>query len=331
MDAVRNHYNSQRQHHQNASLQQQPQLHHHYHVHHANHRPAFVGEPTNRDRTVHVRAEQYSDVILVIPIDDVAHKPEGVRQHLLCPAYARGGAAACTAGEACQFVHAQLTRARRFLAHVQRYWTSFDEIPYTRASMVGLASIIVTHAHQPDSPEVVPIEFVLRTRALDYAHVQSGLQHCNHFSRKGSCDLGEQCKFVHCIRLHATSPNFTSPPSAPAQHLPSSHAPSPLADVPSLVAAPHNLHHHSTSGTAAQNTMLPPWQPATPTNAPTPTTGKQAVGVPAAAMIGLLGSPTRNNSFSRRSWPFRHDPYAAVPIDSVSTEPEMTTDDSIPE
>jgi hypothetical protein len=169
-------------------------------------------------RQVHVRLYAGSSVVHIIPGDDVFHlpeinaDPETASVLYLCRAYDPVvGPQSCPDGSRCPFVHADLSRSVRHLAHDRTMASrqQLTECPYPRFEVQDGEPpyFSVAAPNRTDLFEIVPREAVLKTKALESG--RSPLSHCVHFQLKGVCDLGAECFFIHAV----VPPTQHPPPS----------------------------------------------------------------------------------------------------------------------
>ena len=155
--------------------------------------------------------------------------PRGAPQHhpFLCPAFSRAGM--CPAGVACPDVHADTSAARRITPHLrewpadvarQRSPGSPSPFQWRFPATLGTLTIAVSptmlaasrsHAADPTNAAAgndgqatalvsLPASDCLHTRALAEG-ARSPPSVCVHFMRKGVCDFGAACSFVHPLSL----------------------------------------------------------------------------------------------------------------------------------
>uniref|UniRef100_A0A7S1W0X7 C3H1-type domain-containing protein n=1 Tax=Neobodo designis TaxID=312471 RepID=A0A7S1W0X7_NEODS len=152
----------------------------------------------SRHTPVHVRSRADPGMVLIVPRKCVVRLPcsraaATSTDLYICDAFAQHGA--CARGDACPDVHADVAHAVRLYPHRRDSIVAADaaELPVLGATGQML------HVALPN--EKVPSVFVdagacLATQALNGD--PDGLRSvCAHFAKKGVCDFGASCRFVH--------------------------------------------------------------------------------------------------------------------------------------
>jgi hypothetical protein len=119
----------------------------------------------------------------------------------LCPYYDAATNAGCPYGSTCEMVHADLSEATCHRVHEKcPSWTMLEDVPYPRHEPGTTYNVTPPNSDSAAVTfEMIPSHHVIVTNA-----VRSGrtpLSHCAHFIQKGTCDLGEDCRFAHVVRI----------------------------------------------------------------------------------------------------------------------------------
>jgi hypothetical protein len=236
-------------------------------------------------RLFHVRGLDRVTVLL-IPLSDVLHTepvtrsrdgPAGGAAHsaaarriknpALCPDHhlAPDSIKQCPRGNACPFVHADLTNARVAHPHEHRPWSQISDVPYSLAvplndrtgSTADAESVPVLRANCAKRSSLVRRDRILLTRALQLAPEQP-LRHCAHFVNKNRCDFGSECAFVHAIVLegdHGGSSIHPRRPRSPSLETARDFVP---RDTQALTTQhTDSTHHNPASVPTGTRTALP--------------------------------------------------------------------------
>mmetsp|Transcript_13188 Transcript_13188/g.40984 ORF Transcript_13188/g.40984 Transcript_13188/m.40984 type:complete len:467 (-) Transcript_13188:610-2010(-) len=234
-------------------------------------------------RQIHVRRRASPEVVFVVkdkhiawlpqpaaitPADEASpparQSPASAADHRLffvCEAYASG---LCPAGTRCPDVHVDVRRAKKLRPHFR-----VPDAPGPRLGAPGQL-VAVARVNERLPSLVVDASQCLPTRASPKSPEASGALErvpslCAHFTKKGVCDYGADCRFVHCAsppppassgrrsataasaspggnRPSATPPQQNStgaPPIAPSLPFPAAPAAAATAP-PSSDPSPHN-------------------------------------------------------------------------------------------
>jgi hypothetical protein len=161
----------------------------------------------------------------------VAHVPDVTDPSTLtlCPSYdpAEGEhRPRCKAGPKCAYVHADIRRASEYAPHERSLAHTYE-----RFATVAGERLILVHRSSKDAGaggDVIPASEILRALESSTAAVA----HCVHFAKKGRCDRGSECLFVHHVPAPATAPAGASTPSV------STTTTSTATSTPDLAAKP---------------------------------------------------------------------------------------------
>jgi hypothetical protein len=286
---------------------------------------------------LHVRASFDSsrgDQVIVIPAEDVLHCPQGPPAiadsvawpiYLCCQFNIETGPESCPAGANCPFVHADLRRAQRFQPHNRGAWNALEDVPYPRLSGGG-PSFAIAAPNKTVAKEHIPSEMIIRTRALESG--REPLSHCAHFVRKGVCDLGADCLFIHAVRLAGANAVHRpiKPPKAEGRSgtaAPLSGATLPAVCVgvtarPLEAAAGGPDGYHPPQRTGADSGQLPSFDALISTfDAPmlAAVAGLCGVGPGASGSSHATGDGSSSSRPSNeRRGRFFHNPYRATPL-----------------
>lgn len=148
--------------------------------------------------------------VLNLPQKSVFHIPEGPNSRLvLCANFdASSPAHSCNMGDACRFVHADVSAAREHNIHVNYAWRSIEEVSYERFPAGQVFR--VAPPNSKIASDVMDSDMVLKTRALT-SH-RRPLSHCAHYYFNRTCNLGSDCQFIHAIFIDPTAKPFQRAP-----------------------------------------------------------------------------------------------------------------------
>jgi len=213
----------------------------------------------------------------------------------LCERFAANGV--CPAGTSCADVHASPANAKLFEPHFRDRPNAGDTAARCYRPSVGTLQITAPNAVASRSVDVAASDCLV-TRALDPASgatpQQQSLSACAHFVRKGVCDYGERCKFVHpLVPVFVEGVPAGSNAAAGSRARPASRS----SSVQSI----------RESGGEGRNLRSAVWH-----SLPIPGGSERPLRIPhGAPSSGIAAEPV---SLSRSAGPhlrFRHDPYSA--------------------
>jgi hypothetical protein len=299
--------------------------------------PAASKAPKTRRHPLHVRDRARPGVVLVVQLANLHHAPPAAPGDVvyICPAYNPADAAeSCPQGAKCPDVHAvSLATAQEFRFHEQLApYHSVAQVPYPRFPP-GF-DLEVAEPNATDVATIIPSDRALKTRALLVQRRPMCL--CAHFARKGLCDLGADCEFVHEVKftagadltaatadsvpLAATATQYTDEGAASttATGACTTHASvcSVMPDVrrgpplPVPVAHPAQESHAHEGGAPELATFAEPDEDAPPFRSPAPLKGSMTASPRhlsgAAAVRGANASTTSSHRY-------QHNPYCPTP------------------
>ena len=247
---------------------------------------AFAQNPN----TVEVYDHDFVHVLLIAK-ENILHCPHprlGVSRLVLCRNFRLDSPESCSKGQACKFVHADPSGAKRHAIHVNYAWRSLEACTYTRREPGKVLTVFAPNERPPT--EQIPSERVLVTKGSKVAleelqRAQEGrpaeepvrLSHCAHYYFNRMCNRGEKCHFIHAVHV---DPNAFEFQRAPA---PSTVAPLSEGKRKAHVAAAAAAHAVGTQGT-----------PNTPTvNGPI----NAVSGAPNTSSPSVLANPANTPSF----------------------------------
>uniref|UniRef100_A0A7S1LXM3 C3H1-type domain-containing protein n=1 Tax=Neobodo designis TaxID=312471 RepID=A0A7S1LXM3_NEODS len=165
-----------------------------------------------RRAIIHLLSRAEPNIVLAVARRAITHRPNNATSArrnrtdpsdddrvapplYVCGDYAQTGV--CPRGRGCPDVHADLTQAQRLHPHHRRpaYHGLPPHMPPRLPASLGM--LPVAPANETTSSLRVAAADCLVTRALEVGRYP--LSVCAHFVRKGVCDYGAQCQFVHPV------------------------------------------------------------------------------------------------------------------------------------
>eukprot|EP00672_Neobodo_designis_P016472 CAMPEP_0174826998 /NCGR_PEP_ID=MMETSP1114-20130205/400_1 /TAXON_ID=312471 /ORGANISM="Neobodo designis, Strain CCAP 1951/1" /LENGTH=247 /DNA_ID=CAMNT_0016060585 /DNA_START=52 /DNA_END=795 /DNA_ORIENTATION=+ len=162
-------------------------------------------------RPMHLLSRSHPGCVIVVPAAHVTHVPAPLAsvhtgtnkrkakgsprkprepERYVCDEYAATGK--CGQGAACPDVHASVSDALVLHPHVRRGAAADAPRLPPELGLLGVAP-----ANQQAATLQVPAAACLRTRALEETEAGAVPALCAHFMKKGACDFGAECRFVH--------------------------------------------------------------------------------------------------------------------------------------